>query len=128
MAENSKTTTKKRKRGPGKPFKPGQSGNPGGRPKIIAEVRDLAREQTENAVNVLTGIMNDEEAPHAARVTAANSLLDRGWGKPAQSVAVTHSKSVTDMSDDELIEIIRGRSGNGVAGETPGEEELSSVH
>jgi hypothetical protein len=29
--------------------------------------------------------MNAHDAPHAARVSAANSLLDRGWGKPAQT-------------------------------------------
>jgi hypothetical protein len=28
--------------------------------------------------------MNQAEAPPAARVAAANSILDRGWGKPAQ--------------------------------------------
>ena len=28
--------------------------------------------------------MDQPDAPHAARVTAATALLDRGWGKPAQ--------------------------------------------
>jgi hypothetical protein len=31
--------------------------------------------------------MNEGTAPHAARVSAANSLLDRGWGKPTQPIA-----------------------------------------
>ena len=31
-------------------FKPGQSGNPGGRPKGFAEVRELAREHTVAAI------------------------------------------------------------------------------
>jgi hypothetical protein len=30
--------------------------------------------------------MHSDEAPPAARVAAANSLLDRGWGKPTQIV------------------------------------------
>jgi len=31
--------------------------------------------------------MNEPEAPAAARVAAANSLLDRGWGKATQPIA-----------------------------------------
>jgi HEAT repeat protein len=49
--------------------------------KAIAEIRSLARGHTEAAINVLASIMNQEKAPQAARVAAANSLLDRGWGK-----------------------------------------------
>jgi len=31
--------------------------------------------------------MNQEEAPAPARVSAAQALLDRGWGKPTQPIA-----------------------------------------
>ena len=62
----------------------GQSGNPGGRPKEIAEVKELAREYTGKAVETLVSIMSDPKAPPAARVSAANALLDRGYGKPPQ--------------------------------------------
>lgn len=42
MAENSATDpSKKRKRGPGRPFKPGETGNAGGRPKSIREVEKM---------------------------------------------------------------------------------------
>lgn len=37
-------------------------------------------------MNCLVGIMGQPDAPPAARVSAANSILDRGWGKPAQPV------------------------------------------
>ena len=63
-------------------WKPGQSGNPGGRPKEVAEVRELARRHTKKAIATLAEIMLDENAPHNARVAATNSLLDRGHGKP----------------------------------------------
>lgn len=55
--------------------------------KALTEIRSLARSHTESAIRVLAGIMNEEQAPHAARVSAATALLDRGWGKPAQVVA-----------------------------------------
>ena len=62
----------------------GTSGNPGGRPKEIAELRELAREHTEEAISTLIEIMQDKTAPHAARIKASECLLDRGYGKPAQ--------------------------------------------
>jgi hypothetical protein len=65
-----------------KPFKKGQSGNPGGRPKAIAEVKALARKQTTIAINTLVAIAKSNKATDAARVSACIALLDRGWGKP----------------------------------------------
>jgi uncharacterized protein DUF5681 len=70
----------------GKPFKKGQSGNPGGRPKVVAEVRELARAHTGEAVQTLVSIMTNPRAAPAARVSAANALLDRGYGKPPQHI------------------------------------------
>jgi hypothetical protein len=55
--------------------------------KTPTDIRSLARGHTESAINVLAGIMNQDEAPHAARVSAATALLDRGWGKPVQAHA-----------------------------------------
>ncbi len=66
-------------------FQPGQSGNPGGRPKAAHRVRDAAREHTEAALAVLVQIATEGES-EAARVAAANAILDRGYGKPSQPV------------------------------------------
>ena len=52
------------------------------------EIRTLARSYTKAAIKTLVGIMRQPKAPPAARVMAANALLDRGWGKAAQTVAV----------------------------------------
>jgi hypothetical protein len=40
-------------------------------------------------LKVLVGVANQKDAPPAARVVAANSVLDRGWGKSEQSHAPT---------------------------------------
>jgi len=61
----------------------GQSGNPGGRPRIVAEVRDLARRYTAEAVDTLVRICKSGKS-ESARVAAAQVLLDRGWGRPMQ--------------------------------------------
>lgn len=66
------------------PFQPGQSGNPGGRPKGEAKVRSAAREHTETAIGVLVASMSDDDA--RVRLAAAQAILDRGWGKPAQAI------------------------------------------
>jgi ABC-type arginine/histidine transport system permease subunit len=52
--------------------------------KSLTEIRSLARSHTRTAVNVLVGIMRSKDATAAARVLAANAILDRGWGKTAQ--------------------------------------------
>lgn len=65
-------------------FTKGVSGNPGGRPKDIYHVRELARQYTDEAVNTLAEIANNPKSPPSARVQAANALLDRAWGKPVQ--------------------------------------------
>ncbi len=54
--------------------------------KSLTEIRSAARSHTEAALNCLVGIMGQTDAPPAARVSAANSILDRGWGKAMQPV------------------------------------------
>jgi hypothetical protein len=57
-------------------------------PLAPTDIRSLARKYTEQAIETLVHVMRAPQAPPAARVLAANSLLDRGWGKAAQLVAV----------------------------------------
>ena len=63
----------------------GFSGNPGGRPRDEQKVAELARSYTREAIETLAELMrsgNDERV----RGTAAQALLDRGWGKPKVEV------------------------------------------
>ena len=63
-------------------FKKGVSGNPGGRPKEVAEVRRLARQYTACAINRLLHWAQSDD-PRAS-VAASAALLDRAWGRPSQ--------------------------------------------
>ena len=89
----------------GKPFKKGQSGNPGGRPKVIAEVKELAREHTGAAIETLVSIMANPKAAPAARVSAANALLDRGYGKPGDVRLRDEERRQLQKFSRELIEL-----------------------
>jgi hypothetical protein len=92
-------------------FKSGQSGNPGGRPAVSAELRALARERTPEAMKVLTDIMMDPKAPAAARVAACRELFDRGYGRAESSVhaRIETSEAKPDFSvlNDEERDIWR---------------------
>lgn len=66
------------------PFQPGQSGNPGGRPKEAAEVKALARSFCREAIETLVRLMRSQDEKVAK--AASDSLLDRGIGKPSQPI------------------------------------------
>jgi hypothetical protein len=93
-------------------WKPGQSGNPGGRMKGVAEVEALAREYSRPALITLAKIMEDEKAPHAARVSAATHLLDRGLGKPKQPTELTGADG-TPLFPVLAVTIARLTAGDG---------------
>ena len=55
--------------------------------KAAVQVKALARRHSRSAIKVLAAIMNQADGPATARVSAAQALLDRGWGKAAQPLA-----------------------------------------
>jgi hypothetical protein len=84
-------------------YKPGQTGNPGGRPKSVTEVRELARTYTVQAIETLVEIMQDTSANPGSRVAAANNLLDRGHGKAPQTFEATNYDQMTDAELERRI-------------------------
>jgi hypothetical protein len=68
----------------------------------------LARKHTERAISLLVKVIEDDAAPVAARVTAAQAVLDRGWGKPRQEVEGRHSIQVN--LGQQHLEAIRALS------------------
>ena len=83
MAENStKTATI---RGRGRPFRKGQSGNPGGRPKVAPEVRELAKEHGPRAFARVIELMDSKDESLA--LAACKEVLNRAYGKSPQPLA-----------------------------------------
>jgi len=73
-------------------WKPGQSGNPRGRPPVNIDISALARVHGPRCIEVVVEMLKDEDP--RVRLGAANALLDRGYGKPAQRIEADEATSV----------------------------------
>ena len=87
---------------PGPPFEKGKSGNPGGRPKVLAELRQLARSYAPEAIKELARLATKARS-ETARIAAIRELLDRGFGKSTQFIA-DHEKPKTDLLKIVFVE------------------------
>ena len=77
-------------------FKQGFSGNPGGRPKDEYKVAELARYYTVEAVETLVDLMRHGK-DERVRGTAAQALLNRGWGKAKVEVVSNAESSCLEL-------------------------------
>jgi hypothetical protein len=114
-----------KRKAPKTAFKPGQSGNPTGRPKEVAHVKELAKTYTEEAIRTLAEIMGDGSAPHSARVKASESLLDRAWGKSESTVNVKTPNNVRELSTAEILAAL---ASSGIAGAEGSSDQSSQIH
>jgi hypothetical protein len=100
--------------------------------KTPTDIRSLARKHTESAIRTLANIMAAPRSPAAARVSAAQVLLDRGWGKATQVVEATidDKRDAADWTRDELVQIINDarKSGGTVADQERRPKRADSVH
>lgn len=77
----------------GRPFQPGQSGNPSGRPKMPESLKArIAKLASKDAVDVLEAALKD--ADPKVKLQAAGMLMDRAWGK-----AITPSEVKVEAAD-----------------------------
>lgn len=69
-------------------FRAGAGRKPGAVSQAKRDLMAIAKEHAEGALETLVSIHQNAKAPAAARVSAAVAILDRGYGKPTQAVAV----------------------------------------
>ena len=106
------------------PWKPGQSGNPSGRPRgtrdlagYVLETTDGGKELIDSLLSLARGIVpnvavqegsrprKDQQVRPADQLKAIEMLLDRGFGRSPQQLDVAHSVSdrpLAHLSDATL--------------------------
>jgi hypothetical protein len=131
LADNSQGSAKRKRprkpitgrgRGPGRPFPPGVSGNPGGRPKSVKEVQELASTYTVEAVQALVttmrrcqGIVTEDGISVAADWKevrqAAVALLNRACGMPSQPITGVPGAPLTLTAGEGLVAVLAALAG-----------------
>ena len=116
MASDSKSAVKTSKTpklnasGSIPPWKPGVSGNPGGRPKGWAEARSAAREHSVDALKKIVKLMNEAE-DERVQAMCAMRIRDEAWGKPTTVDVIEAAdqreldRELEAMSDEQLMAI-----------------------
>lgn len=77
-------------------FVKGISGNPGGRPEVEGKARKIAQRAGPRAMRRLIQLMRSPNERVA--VAAASAILDRAYGKPAQTISAPNGGALVNIN------------------------------
>lgn len=78
-------------------FQKGQSGNPGGRPKVPDNIKKALSDLVPESIEVKRQILHDETAPLDLKNKVADSILDRVYGKPGYAVEDASAETLSRL-------------------------------
>lgn len=115
-------------------WKPGQSGNPSGRPKDTDKVAAYIRDQTKGGREIADCVMRimrrqEEEVTNNDVIKASTFLWDRGLGKPSEIAPVLEGldiKSLDTKDLEMLYDILRKLRPSGPGGDSQGTGEAKA--
>jgi hypothetical protein len=88
---------------PGTPKHPASGRKPGVVNKATADIKALAQVHGAEAIATLAKLMR-EGVHEKTRMAAASALLDRGYGRAAQSIDVSNSDGTLQKMDDATLD------------------------
>ena len=107
-AEDSKTEPRPSRRSPGRPFKKGVSGNPGGAPRGLSEFRKRIAKLDGVAEKALAECLVSEDG--RVVVAALKEFFDRRYGKASQPVTGEDGKPI--RFDVSIVDTLRKLAGS----------------
>lgn len=88
-----------------KPWEPGKSGNPSGRPKIPEHIlKALRGPLTDLSIKVIRGVLDGSEqgTKVADKIKAAEFVFDRGFGKAVQTIEADVNTTLKPLDTSKL--------------------------
>ena len=90
-------------------FKPGQSGNPSGRPKRTKEEKDGLEEIRKLAPGVadrMVALLDSPKVPAIAKVRILEIILERTYGKPESSIKLVSAQQSVEAARARIAAVV----------------------
>lgn len=99
----------------------------GGPDKRAEEIKALARDYAETAIETLVDVASNSDAKDAARVMAAKTLLERGFGAPERRVEQKVDVNIYDQRQAHLTALQRLSQKKALPAPEPKEDDIQDA-